>query len=182
MRPLVPRWHVERQTFLDVTMEHPEQYLSTRRSKKLSKGAEAYIKWVEKNFDIDPDTKHSKPANTQHVSARPRRGDGAGLPSLEMCPYKEVHHKGSSARYLRTTCYDCLEMWQVERNPVTQTAEECLHRRTDHRGSNKQVRTTYCPDCGSYIDSVAQEVARSLKAEAGAGQEVLQVPQPRLVQ
>ena len=47
----------------------------------------------------------------------------------------------------------------------SQDSAQCQHRRTDHRGSNKQVRKTYCLDCGTYIDSVAQGVVKSISED-----------------
>ena len=44
---------------------------------------------------------------------------------------------------------------------MTKDPVVCTHRRTDHRGSNKQVKKTYCLDCGTYIDSVAQSIAKT---------------------
>ena len=73
--------------------------------------------------------------------------------------------KGSSVRYRKTTCKDCGETWQEEREGPTEEPESCTHRHTDHRGSNKFVRKNYCKDCGTYIDSVEQGLAKSLQAE-----------------
>ena len=44
-------------TFIDVTLEHPEQYFTNRRSKTFSKEAKEYVAWVEKSFEVDKDAK-----------------------------------------------------------------------------------------------------------------------------
>ena len=40
-------------SFIDVTLEHPEQYFTICRSKTLSAEAKEYIAWVEKGFEVD---------------------------------------------------------------------------------------------------------------------------------
>ena len=47
-------------TFIDVTLEHPEQYFTTSKSKTLSKEATEYVDWVTANFDVD---RRCKPDN-----------------------------------------------------------------------------------------------------------------------
>jgi len=75
------------------------------------------------------------------------------------CEHFNVHHKGSSARFIRTTCSNCNELLSnVERNPPTTDPDLCRHRRTDHRGSNKHVRKTFCLDCGTHIESIPQSL------------------------
>ena len=146
-------------TFLDITLEHPEQYFSTRHSKTLSGVAKEYIAWVNEHFDRDPTdkmlvVKSSKSASKVDYSR-----------ASSSCSHAKVHHKGSSARYIRTTCTGCGEIWQEERNPPTTDPQVCSHARTDHRGSTKQVRKTFCIDCGTYIDSVAQSLAKDISSQ-----------------
>ena len=81
------------------------------------------------------------------------------------CEHKEVHHKGSSARYIRSTCKHCGLVWQEERAAPTKDPETCEHLQVDHRGSTKDVLRTYCKDCGTYIDVVSQELAKEMKAQ-----------------
>ena len=84
--------------------------------------------------------------------------------SAAECRHENVHHKDSS-RYLRSTCKDCGESWQEERNAPTQDPDSFPHRHTDHRGSNKHVRKTFCIDCGTYMDSVSRDLAKELQDE-----------------
>jgi hypothetical protein len=148
---------LKNKTFINVTLEHPEQYFSTYKSKTLTAEAKDYIKWVQDNFDVDAEGKQVKIKDCGPIL---RVSGGTA-----MCSHSKTHNKGSSARYIQTTCCGCGEVWKEERNPPTKSPEECTHCRTDHRGSNKQVRKTWCIDCGTYIDSVAQSLAKSLKDE-----------------
>ena len=68
-------------TFLDITLEHPEQYFSARCSKTLSKGAREYIAWVEKHFEADSSNKElvmKSVGNTQPVPSHE-------IPECEVC-------------------------------------------------------------------------------------------------
>ena len=116
------------------------------------------VQWVERYFTVDVEAK------TIVVASASPSANASGA----ACAHTKVHHKGSSARYVKTTCCACNESWSVERNPVTKNPETCQHFRTDHRGSNHRVRKTYCLDCGTYIDSVAQELAKSLSEETSS--------------
>jgi len=146
-------------TFIDVTLEHPEQYFANYRSKTLSNEAKEYIAWVDKSFEVDKDAKQIKEKGILLTA------NATAPSSSTSCRHANVHHKGSSVRYRKTTCKDCGEVWQEERDGPTEEPESCTHRHTDHRGSNKFVRKTYCKDCGTYIDSVEQGLAKSLQAE-----------------
>jgi len=79
------------------------------------------------------------------------------------CRHVNVHHKGSSARYRRTMCKDCKEMWQEERETGTEDPEQCRHLHTDHRGSTKLIRRTFCKDCSTYIDAISKELDNELE-------------------
>ena len=69
-------------------------------------------------------------------------------------------HRGSGARFIRTTCCDCGELLSnVERHPPTEFAATCPHRNTDHRGSNKWTVKTFCKDCGTVIEEVPRQLA-----------------------
>jgi hypothetical protein len=136
-------------TFLDLTLEHPEQYFTTRKSKTLPTEAADYVKWVERYFVADEAALQLRLPGV--------RAPGAAAGSD--CAHKDVHHKGSSARYIKTTCKTCNETWREERDPATKAPGQCQHLRTDHRGSNKHVWKTFCIDCGTHIESVAQSLA-----------------------
>jgi hypothetical protein len=149
-------------TFIDVTLEHPEQYFAICKSKTPSNEAKEYIAWVDKSFEVDKNAKQINERGilpTANATAPSTRLDAAS------CKHANVHHKGSSVRYRRFTCKDCGEVWQEEKDVPTEESETCAHRHTDHRGSNKFVRKTFCKDCGTYIDSVVQGLAKSLQAD-----------------
>ena len=146
---------LKNRTSLDVTIEHPQQFFTTIKSKTLSAEQKSYVEWVKLHFIQEGKNL------AQKVENPPLPGAMHGT----ACPHENTHNKGSSTQTIRTTCKDCGEIWYTERHPVTIEAEECLHHHTDHRGSNKFVRKTYCKDCGTYIDTIAQPLAKSLKEE-----------------
>lgn len=123
-------------TFIDVTLEHPEQYFANYRSKTLSNEAKEYIAWVDKSFEVDKDAKQINEKGILPTA------NATAPSSSTSCKHANVHHKGSSVRYRKTTCKDCGETWQEEREGPTEEPESCAHRHTDHRGSNKFVRKT----------------------------------------
>jgi len=141
------------QTYLDITLDHPDQYFTTYRSKTLSEEAKAYVQWVQRHFAVDTEAKQLTPKRHQAEKGSPT------------CQHTKVHHKGSSARYLKTTCMQCGLVSTEERDPDTVDPEVCPHAHTDHRGSNKYVKKTFCKDCKTYIDTVSQEIAKSTKDE-----------------
>ena len=143
-------------TFIDVTMETPQQYFSIYKSTTLSAEAKEYVEWVKKNFDLNLESK---------LISLKKNSTSQGCASASVCQHEKVHHKGSSARYRKSTCQACGEVWQEERDKCTNDPQTCQHRRTDHRGSNKVVRKTYCLECGEYIDSIAQEIAKELSTQ-----------------
>ena len=84
-------------TFIDVTLEHPEHYFTARKSKAVPAAVKEYVAWIEKHFDVDVEHRKLKQVVVAKVSA-----------SSTSCSHSKVHHKGSSARFIRTTCVDCL--------------------------------------------------------------------------
>ena len=54
-------------TFLNVTVDHPEQCSSTRKSKTLSSKAREQIQWVDKQVTIDPENKQLTPNSERHI-------------------------------------------------------------------------------------------------------------------
>ena len=137
-------------------MKKPEQYLACKKTKSLSgehSQMKDYVKWVEKHFVIDPDTKvvQFKNATTEAESSSGVQGE---------CQHLDYNNKGSSARYRRFTCNDvlCKHTWNEERQKVEEdfNPTTCKHLKTDHRGSTKNIRRTCCIDCKAYIDAVAQ--------------------------
>ena len=150
-------------TFIDVTLEHPEQYIATCKSKTLSNEATEYVEWVTANFDVD---RKCKPPQLKIKANRMSPAANATSPSsAAACRHEDVHHRGSSAKYIKSTCKNCGATWQEERNTPIMAPEECPHKRTNHQGSNKHVKKTFCLDCGTYIDSVARDLAEELKDE-----------------
>jgi len=135
-------------TFLDVTLETPENFFAARQGKGVPKSLEDYLVWVKKHLDVDVKYKKLK----QCIAGRRQS-------TSSTCEHSNVHHKGSSARFIRTTCSNCNELLSnVERNPPTTDPDLRRHRRTDHRGSNKHVRKTFCLDCGTHIESIPQSL------------------------
>ena len=61
-------------SFLDVTMEHPEQYFSTRKSKTLSAEATEYLRWVEKHFTAIPWKKGMTVMDAMRYAKRGKQG------------------------------------------------------------------------------------------------------------
>jgi hypothetical protein len=81
-------------TFIDVTLEHPEQYFANCKSKTLSNEAKEYIAWVDKIFEVDKDAKQINERGillTANATAPSTRLDAAS------CKHANVHHKGSSS-------------------------------------------------------------------------------------
>ena len=79
---------------------------------------------------------------------------------------KKFHHKGSSAKFLKSTCLKCgYESWaERERQSPLLDPETCPHANTDHRGSNQFVRNTWCKDCETYIESVERGIHLQIEA------------------
>ena len=44
-------------TFIDVTLEHPEQSFANCRRNTLSKDTRQYVAWIEKSFEVGKDAK-----------------------------------------------------------------------------------------------------------------------------
>ena len=151
-------------TFLDVTLKDKLQYFSIRGSKKLNPEQIEYAQWVEDHFTAHKDRSANGGTIDVWLTLKPAMPRQEGYIKMA-CAHPDVHHKGSSARYIRSTCNTCKKVWQEERNVPSQDSAQCQHRRTDHRGSNKQVRKTYCLDCGTYIDSVSQAVVKSISED-----------------
>ena len=143
-------------TYLDTTLEHPEQFYIMMKQSDSSRSAETkdYVEWVRRYFTLNTATK------TIHLKAADDKSKGS------KCEHLRTTKKGSSARFIRTTCMDCGEVWQEERDVPTMDPKVCRHARTDHRGSNKQVRRTYCLDCGTYIEEVSQLIAKTQKDDS----------------
>ena len=140
------------QSFLDVIAKYSDQYVVMKKSKKLVAEDAEFVAWVDKFFQVDHITKEVKPLPPPTRPAQQSE-----------CEHKNLHHKGSSAQYIRTTCKDCGLQEQEERHVPTHSPEQCAHLHTDHRGSNKLVRKTYCTDCGEYVDSVAQTIHKQIE-------------------
>ena len=123
-RPKVRYWRIEGQDF-------PGRYLGTSRTfllcpprQGLPKTLVDYLVWIRKYFDVDVKSKTLK----EFVSGRRQSS------SSTTCDHSKVHHKGSSARFIRITCDDHNELiFNVERNPPTTDPDLCAHLRTDHR-------------------------------------------------
>ena len=96
-------------TFIDVTLKHPQQFLACKKFKSLIVEMRSYVNWAENYYDIDSDTKEVKlkgsPAHRQSLDGC--TGD---------CEHRDVHHKGSSAKYQRSTCKACGHVWKVEKH------------------------------------------------------------------
>ena len=153
-------------TFLEITLQDKLQYFSIRGAKQLTTEQSEYREWVEKHFT--PFNDRSSNGGKTSLILKPAGERSSG--GLVACAHTDVHHKGSSARYVRSTCNSCGKTWQEERNVPTTVPGQCMHRRTDHRGSNKQIRKTFCLDCGTYIDSVTQGLAKSILEDSNAVQ------------
>ncbi len=154
-------------TFLDVTLKDKLQYFSIRGSKHLNPEQREYAQWVENHFTAHKDKSANGGTIDVWLTLKPAMPRQEGYIKMA-CAHPDVHHKGSSARYIRSTCNTCKKVWQEERNVPSQDSSQCQHRRTTwwlNDGSNKQVRKTYCLDCGTYIDSVAQGVVKSISED-----------------
>ena len=144
-------------SFLDVVREFPNHYFQAARTKgNLPKENAEFKEWVEQHFTIDGKNLRRK---TVAVPAQ-----GSTL-DPNVCPHRNVHHRGSSARYKRHTCKDCGHSWNQERE-IPQNLndpEMCPHLNTNHRGSNAYFRKTFCKDCGTYVDVVPQKAYKQQK-------------------
>ena len=135
---------VKRQDLLRRHLGNPAHVFSVDKGKPVPKALSEYVDWVKRHFDIDDKGKKL----TQRAAAGVQNTGSSSTPGV--CDHGKVHHRGSSARFIRTTCCKCGELLSnVERSPATVNPREYQHRRTDHRGSNKYVRNTFCLDCGS---------------------------------
>ena len=89
-------------TFIDMTMNHPEQYCVSSRSKgPISKEMSGYVSWVNKHFHIDNVTKQ-----VRHLPDKTHLG-GMTEEAAEGVAFTHeagFHGKGSSARYICKTC------------------------------------------------------------------------------
>ena len=90
-------------SFIDIVTEHPVEYFMMKKVKEKSKDMQEFVDWVDFYLNIDPQTM----VVTLKVSANKK----------ESCTHQHVHHKGSSARYLRSTCKECGYFWQEEKFP-----------------------------------------------------------------
>ena len=126
-------------TYTEVTAKHPQNYVALKKSKSLPIAQRAYVNWVSAHHHVNENTKLIVPkvdyGNVPGSQGRPNPGN---------CQHENVHHQGSSARYRRTTCKDCKEVWQEEREKGTKDPEHCRHLHTDHRGSTELIRKTFC--------------------------------------
>ena len=97
--------------WIDVLNQHPDQYLTARKSKTLSREMRAFVDWVDTFYSVNPKTKRA----TLVAELAPRAVQGQTHTGPSICPCTNVHHSGSSARYQRTTCKDCGSVTQVEK-------------------------------------------------------------------
>ena len=142
-KKFVEKGRFQNLTYLTALMRFPTEYLVKARSKKLSAEERAFVLWVQSNYQVDPTTAH---VVRKDVSAQRAPGK---------CECKNVHHKGSSSRYIRSTCKDCGRIWETERHKPTLDPATCPHANVDHRGSNARVHKTFCIDCGTYVESIS---------------------------
>ena len=107
----------------------------------------------------------------KHKISDSSRPLGQAFPDNE-CEHLYVQHKGSSARYIRTTCKHCGKVWQEERHKEeAKDPETCRHLNVGHRGSTKVMRRTFCKDCQTYVDEVAQELAKTMEKSQATPEE-----------
>ncbi len=159
-------------TFHDVLHDHPSYYVKVYKQKSLPKEISEFVQWVDKYYDVNKETMEIT-ARTRvqltprgHVAASAHGAAGSSSSGIPRpCPggCDNFHRKGSSARYIRTTCLRCGNVTQEERYQVTKDPATCKHENVDHRGSNRHVRKTYCKDCGTTIDIVDQDLHKQMQ-------------------
>ena len=113
-----------------------------------------YVVCVDRHFVVNELTKeftHRQPVDSSSSSI-----------ATQVCSHDKTHHKGSSARYIRTTCVECGQSWNEERNKKdADDPELCLHTNVDHRGSTKHIHRAFCIECKTCIDEFSQEMHKS---------------------
>ena len=110
-------------TFHEVLTTKTAQYIVCKKSKVLTAEMKAFVHWVDRHYNVNEETRS--------VQTKARTAAAA---STGACAHLNVHHKASSARYVKTTCTDCGLQWREERSRPTLPPGECPHARTDHRG------------------------------------------------
>ena len=63
-----------------------------------------YAEWINKNFEVDKTQKTLEIKNSKQEENKSSSSAGS---DAKTCSHTKVHHKGSSARYERSTCKDC---------------------------------------------------------------------------
>ena len=87
-------------TYLDVSLENPEHFFSIEENDKLPKSLAEYVEWVRKHFEVDTMSKKL----TQRAAGVQSTGSTSSASKHQSCVDFKVHHKGSSARFIRTHC------------------------------------------------------------------------------
>ena len=93
---------LKNRTYLDVTIEHPQQYFAVEKSKTMPQEQAAYVAWVKRHF-----TQEGK-------SLMPKRENPCPETNRTTCRHENVHHKGSSTQNVKSTCKDCGEVWYTK--------------------------------------------------------------------